>query len=88
MRGSAAEFEQRTEDLQERLDKADTASLATLVFYLIEAAKLQSCAAQSVRGAHPRINMFRDLPLEVEAKFIVELTLGGTKPEEGPQAEE
>jgi hypothetical protein len=32
--------------------------------------------------------MFRDLPLEVEAKFIVELTLGGTKPEEGPQAEE
>jgi hypothetical protein len=32
--------------------------------------------------------MFGDLPLEVEAKLVVELTLGGTRTEEGPQAEE
>jgi hypothetical protein len=32
--------------------------------------------------------MFGGLTLEVEAELFVELTLGGTRPEKGPQAEE
>jgi hypothetical protein len=32
--------------------------------------------------------MFGDLPLEVEAELVVELSLGSTRPEEGPQTEE
>jgi hypothetical protein len=74
--------------LHKRFDKADAAGLAALVFYLSKAAKLQPCATQSLRGAHPRIHMLGGLTLEVEAELVVELTLGGTRPEEGPQAEE
>jgi hypothetical protein len=32
--------------------------------------------------------MVGDLPLEVEAKLVVELTLGGATPEEDPKAEQ
>jgi hypothetical protein len=32
--------------------------------------------------------VFGDLPLEVESELVVEFALGGTRPEEGPQAEQ
>jgi hypothetical protein len=70
--------------LHERLEKAEAARLAAFVFYLIKAAKLQPHTTQGLRLGHPRIHMFGDLLLKMKAKLIVELTLSGATPEEGP----
>jgi hypothetical protein len=51
---------------------------------LIKAAKLQPHTTQGLRLGHPRIHMFGDLLLKMKAKLIVELTLSGATPEEGP----
>jgi hypothetical protein len=74
--------------LHQRLKQADTASLAALIFDLIESAKLQPGATQGLGLVHSRLHVFVDLLLEVKAQLVIEFVLCGGMPHQGTQPEE
>ena len=74
--------------LHQRLNKADTASLAALILDLIESAKLQPGATHGLGLAHSRLHIFVGLSLEVKTQLVIEFVLCGRVPHQGTQPEE
>ena len=74
--------------LHQRLNKAETASLATLILDLIEPAKLQPGATHGLGFAHTRPHILVDLSLEVKTQLVIEFVLCGRAPHQGTQPEE
>src|SRR5215469_16757758 len=73
--------------LHQRLNQADTASLAALILDLIESAKLQPGATRGFSFAHSRLHIFLSLSLEMKAQLVVEFVLCGRAPHQSTQSE-
>jgi hypothetical protein len=73
--------------LDQRLNKADAASLAALILDLIESAELQPGATHGLSFSHSRPHIFVGLSLEVKSELVIEFVLRGGATHQGTQPE-